>query len=159
GFTVAAILCLALGIGATTAIFSVVNAVVLRPLPYKDPERLARIYTEFPKFGKHPLLKFWTSPPEFAWLQRDLQSWEGLEAYSVAGANIAGGNEPIRITTAQVTGGMLPLLGVSPAMGRVLQPSDDVQGARLTVVLGNGLWQRAFGGDPNIVGREIRYNG
>ncbi|MEO8025662.1 MAG: ABC transporter permease [Bryobacteraceae bacterium] len=159
GFTIAALLCLALGIGATTAIFSVVNAVVLRPLPYKDPGTLARLYTEFPKFGTHPLLKFWTSPPEFSDLQRDLQFTQALEAFSTGGANIAGGNEPVRITAAQVTGGLMPMLGVQPAMGRVLQPADDVQGARMTIVLSQGLWRRVFGGDPSIVGRDIRYNG
>jgi len=158
-FTIAALLCLALGIGATTAIFSVVNAVVLRPLPYKDPDRLARMYTEFPKFGSHPLLKFWTSPPEFADLQRDLQSWESLEAFSVSGANISGGNEPVRITATTLTGGMMNMLGIQAAQGRVLQPADDVQGARLSVVISNGLWHRVFGGDAGIVGKEIRYNG
>ncbi len=159
GFTIAALLCLALGIGATTAIFSVVNAVVLRPLLYKNPDGLARLYTEFPKFGTHPLLKFWTSPPEFADLQRDLQSWETIEAFALNGANISGANEPVRVTVSQVTGGLMNMLGIQPAQGRLLQPADDVQGARRSVVISNGLWKRVFGGDAGIVGREIRYNG
>ncbi len=159
GFTIAALLCLALGIGATTAIFSVVNAVVLRPLPFQNPESLARIYTEFPKFGTHPLLKFWMSPPEMADIKRDLESWESIEGFSSGGANLAGGNEPVRVTVAQLTGGLMPMLGVQPAMGRLIEPADDVQGARLNAVISHGLWQRVFGGDPRIIGREIRSNG
>lgn len=75
-FTIAAVLCLALGIGATTGIFSVINAVLLRPLAYKQPDRLVRVYTEFPTFPNGGLRKFWTSPPEFFDLRRDTKSWK-----------------------------------------------------------------------------------
>src|SRR4051812_17392036 len=90
-FTAAAVLCLALGIGATTAIFSIVNAVVLRPLPYREPDRLVRLYTEFPTFPGGGLRRFWTSPPEFLELRRDLKSWENLEAFTTNGVNLGGG--------------------------------------------------------------------
>src|SRR2546426_8722879 len=91
GFTLAAVLCVALGIGATTAIFSVVNSVILRPLPYPTPEQLVRLYTEFPTFPKGGLKRFWTSPPEYYDLKRDLRSLQSLEAWSTTGANLAGG--------------------------------------------------------------------
>ena len=96
GFTAAAVLCLALGIGATTAIFSVVHAVLLRPLGYRDPGRLIRLYTEFPKFPNGGLRRFWTSPPEYYELSHELQSWESLDAWVTAGMNLAGrrGSDP-----------------------------------------------------------------
>src|SRR5271154_1827862 len=89
GFTLASVLCLALGIGATTAIFSVVNAVLLRPLPYAHPDRLVRIYTEFPTWPNGGLRKFWTSAPEFFDLRRDLKSWQTIDAWGTTGSNIA----------------------------------------------------------------------
>src|SRR4051794_17592701 len=119
GFTVAAVLCLALGIGATTAIFSVVNAVILRPLPYSAPEQLVRIYTEFPTFSNGGLRRFWVSPPEFLDLKRDLKSWESIEGWVNSGINLSGGTEPIRVTASNVTGGMLSSLGTAPLMGRL----------------------------------------
>src|SRR5204862_2569608 len=97
GFTAAAVLCLALGIGATSAIFSVVHAVLLRPLRYKEPGRLVRLYTEFPTFRNGGLRRFWTSPPEFADLSRDLKLWDSIEAFTTGGLNLAGAADPIRV--------------------------------------------------------------
>src|SRR5437660_6116020 len=111
GFTLASVICLGLGIGASTAIFSIVNAVLIRPLPYAAPGRLVRLYTEFPKMGKSGLLKFWISPPEFLDLQRYAKSWESIEGWVNGGVNLAGGNEPIRVTGSNVTGGLLSSLG------------------------------------------------
>src|SRR5579864_6068986 len=118
GFTIAAVLCLALGIGATTSIFSVVSAVLLKPLPFKNPEQLVRVYTEFPTFPKGGLRRFWTSPPEYDELKRETQSWEALEAWRDNGVNLAGAANPIRVTACFVTGGLLRTLGVSPSLGR-----------------------------------------
>jgi putative ABC transport system permease protein len=154
GFTAASVICLALGIGATTAIFSIVNAVLLRPLPYAHADRLVRIYTEFPTFKK-----FWVSPPEFLDLQKDTKSWESLEGWANQGVNLAGSNEPIRVTASYVTGNLLPSLGVSPVIGRLLTAQDDAPTAPVTAVLSYGLWQRAFGGDRGVVGREVLLNG
>jgi putative ABC transport system permease protein len=159
GFTAAAVLCLALGVGATTAIFSVVNAVVVRPLPYAQPERLVRLYTEWPTWPGGGLHRFWTSAPEYLDLVRETKSWDSLDGWSVGGANVGGGNEPVRVTSCGVTGGLLKSLGVSPILGRPLTPEDDKAGAPLTAVLSYGLWQRAFGGDRGIVGRDIQFNG
>ena len=158
-FAAAAIVCLALGIGATTAIFSIVNAVVLRPLPYREPDRLVRLYTEFPTFPNGGLRRFWTSPPEFLDLRRELKSWESIEGWVIGGVNVGGGNEPVRATSASVSGGMLSMLGVSPVKGRLLTAQDDAPGAPLTAVISYGAWQRIFGGDPNILAREVKISG
>jgi putative ABC transport system permease protein len=154
GFTAASVICLALGIGATSAIFSIVNAVLLRPLPYNHSERLIRIYSEFPTFKK-----FWVSAPEFLEIQKSAKSWESIEGWVNQGANLAGGNDPIRVTTSFVSGGLLPSLGVSPILGRLVTPTDDAPAAPLTAVLSYGLWQRAFGGDAGIIGRNVLQNG
>src|SRR5262252_7347303 len=111
GFTASAVACLALGIGATTAIFSVVNAVLLRPLPYAQSARLTRIFTEFPTFPNGGLKHFWVSPPELLDLKRDTSSFDAIEAWTNQGVNLAGEAEPIRATASAVSGGMLPMLG------------------------------------------------
>src|SRR5207248_2818510 len=159
GFTLAAILCLTLGIGATTGIFSVVNAVLLRPLPYQRPDQLIRVYSEFPTFPNGGLRRFWISPPEFLDLRRDTHSWQSLDAWVTGGANLAGQTQPVRVTAAFISGGMLPMLGVSPLQGRLINADDDKHGTGQVVDISYGLWQSAFGGDPNIVGRETLLNG
>jgi predicted permease len=159
GFAAAAILCLTLGIGATTGIFSVVNAVLLRPLPYAQPERLVRVYTEFPTFPGGGLRRFWTSAPEFLDLRRDTQSWETLDIWDTDGANIAGMTQPVRVTASFVSGNLLNGLGISPLMGRLINPADDEHGAPLVADISYGLWKSAFGGDPQVVGRNTVLNG
>ncbi len=159
GFTCVSILCLALGIGATTGIFSVVNAVLLRPLPYEEPERLVRLYTEFPMFPNGGLRRFPFSQPEYLDLKRDAKLWESIEGWVNNGVNLAGEQEPTRATASFITGGMLDLLGVNPLYGRLIGPADDAPGAPLTANISHGLWQRVFGGERSIVGREILLNG
>jgi putative ABC transport system permease protein len=159
GFTAAAVACLALGIGATTAIFSVVNAVLLRPLPYAQSGRLIRIFTEFPNFPNGGLRHFWVSPPEFLDLKRDTKSFAAIEGWVNGGVNLAGAAEPVRTTASNVSGGMLSMLGVHPVLGRVTSADDDRPNVPLTAVISYGLWQRAFGGDAGIIGRDIRLNG
>ena len=159
GFTLASIICLALGIGATTAIFSIVEAVLIRPLPYAAPDCLVRIYSEFPTLGKNGMLKFWISPPEFLDLRRYTTRWESIEGWVDGGANLAGGKEPIRITIGNVTGGLLNSIGIQPALGRAITPADDKEGAPRVAVISYGLWQRAFGADRNVLGRDVLVNG
>src|SRR6202040_4043152 len=125
GFTAAAVLCLMLGIGATTGIFTVVNPVLLQPLPYSHPERLVRVYTEFPTFPNGGLHRFWTSGPEFLDLKRDTHSWATLDAWVTGGATLAGKTQPVRVTAAYLSGGLLETLGVAPIMGRLIAQSDD----------------------------------
>jgi predicted permease len=159
GFAAAAVLCLALGIGATTAIFSVVYAVVLQPLPYREPDRLVRIYTEFPTFPGSGLRRFWTSRAEFLDLKRDLKSWDSLDAWANGGANLAGAAQPERVQVSYVTGGLIETLGVRPVRGRVLAAHDDKPTSPLVALISEGLWKRAFGADLNILGRDARIDG
>jgi len=159
GFTTAAVLCLMLGIGATTGIFTVVNAVLLHPLPYSHPEQLIRVYTEFPTFPNGGLHRFWTSGPEFLDLRRDTHSWASLDAWITGGANLAGKTQPVRVAAAYVSGGLLETLAVSPVAGRLISQSDDVPGAQVVADISYGTWQSAFAGDPNIVGRETYLDG
>jgi putative ABC transport system permease protein len=159
GFAAAAIVCLALGIGSTTAIFSVVNAVVFRPLPYEKSQDLVRIYTEFPKFPNGGLRRFWVSGPEFIELRRDLRSWATVDAWTTGGVNISGTNEPVRATAAFLTGTLMKTLGARPLLGRGIAPRDDDPSVPLTAVLSEGLWRRSFGADPKILDREIYLDG
>ena len=156
GFTTAAVVCLGLGIGASTAIFSIVNAVLLKPLPYNNSSRYARVYTEFP--DQH-LSKFWFSAPEFKEIQKHGRSWDQIEAWAVGGSSLQGGARPLRINTCYVSGGLMPMLGVAPQLGRVVIPANDNPGVETTLVLSNGLWKTAFGGDPGIVGKETLLDG
>src|SRR5438309_4173064 len=125
GFTTAAVLCLMLGIGATTGIFTVVNAVLLQPLPYSHPEQLIRVYTEFPKFPNGGLHRFSTSGPEFLDLRRDTHSWASLDAWITGGANLAGKTQPVRVTAAYVSGGLLEMLAVPQIACRLISRYDD----------------------------------
>src|SRR5678815_2241251 len=155
GFTIMVALTLALGIGVTIAIFSVVNAALLRPLPYKDPQQLVRIYTEFPTFANGGLRRFAFSSPELFDFRRDTKLWKSVDAYSTVGVNLTGDVEPVRVRGCMVTGTLLSELGVAPLAGRLIQPSDDVPGAPRAAVLSYGLWKSVFGGSTNIVGKEI----
>src|SRR5258708_19944813 len=114
GFTAAAVLCVMLGSGATTGIFTVVNAVLLRPLPYAHPEQLVRVYTEFPTFPNGGLPRFWTSAPEFFDLRRDTHSWASLDAWQTGGTNLGGESQPGRVTPARVLGRLFGAFWVSP---------------------------------------------
>src|SRR5580692_9175962 len=159
GFTTAAVLCLMLGIGATTGIFTVVNAVLLEPLPFSHPEQLVRVYTEFPTFPNGGLHRFWTSGPEFIDLKRDTHSWAALDAWIAGGVNLAGKVEPVRVNAAYVSGGLLETLGVAPTSGRLIAQSDDIPGASVVADISYGTWQSVFAGDPNVLGRETRLDG
>jgi predicted permease len=159
GFTAAAIACLALGIGATTAIFSIVNAVLLRPLPYRQPDRLVRLYSEFPTMSAGGFHRFWVSPPELLDLQRYANSWETLDGWVNGGANLAGAAEPFRVTVCYPSGNLLATLGVAPLLGRVITSQDDRPGALPVIVLSYGLWQRAYAGDRGVLNRDVQLNG
>jgi putative ABC transport system permease protein len=159
GFTVVAVLTLALGIGANTAIFSVVHGVILKPLPYEKPEQLVRVYSEFQGIKGMDLRRFWISPPEFLDLQRDSRSWQTLDGWVNGGANLTGSIQPIRVTASFVTGGLLESLGVAPIAGRLITEDDDKTGATQVAVISQGLWKRAFGGDPKAIGQDTLLNG
>jgi predicted permease len=159
GFTAVAILTLALGIGANTAIFSVVYAVVLKPLPFRQPEQLVRVYSEFPTFPGGGLRRFWISTPEYLDIKREAKSWRTMDGWVNGAANVAGLTEPIRVSECYMTGGLLETLGAQPILGRNISPQDDVNGAPQVAVISYGLWRRAFGGDPGIVGHNTLIDG
>jgi putative ABC transport system permease protein len=152
-FTAVAILTLAVGIGANSAIFSVVNSVLLRPLPYRQPGQLVRVYSEFPTMQ---LRKFWLSPPELVDIQREAKSWEALGAWAPGGLNVGTQNEPLRVTSAAITRSMIDVLGVQPERGRNFSEEEDRKGGPAVALISHGLWQKAFGGTSDIIGKQIQ---
>ncbi len=157
-FTIAALGCLALGIGATSAIFSIVNAVVLRPLPYPDSNRLVRIYTEFPGFPNGGLHKFWVSDSEVFDLQKSAKSFDLIGASQTSGVNLAGRNQPTRVAATLVSAEIPKMLHIQPFMGHLISKQDDAPGAPPVLMLSYGVWQRVFGADPHIIGKETTFN-
>src|SRR5688572_8342124 len=155
GFAALTVLTLALGIGANTAIFSVVNAVVLRPLPYPQPERLVYITSQFPTLGFN---QFWVSVPEYVEYRNWSTSYDAIGGYNVGASNL-GAEQPMRPVRALVTEGLMPALGVQPLMGRVFTREDTLPGAEDVAILSSELWQRAFGNDPNIINRVVDIDG
>ena len=156
GFTIIAVLSLALGIGANTAIFSLVRTVLLRPLGYHEPERLVMIW-EDASFAGFP--RNTPAPANYLDWKADSRSFAGMAAMADQGFNLTGDGEPEKVQAYAVTADFFPLLGVNPALGRVFAPEEDRPGADRVVVLSYGLWQRRFGGDQQITGRDILLNG
>lgn len=153
GLTAVLAFTLAIGVGASTTIFSVVNSILLEPLPYHEPDRLVRVYTEF--HGRMELDRFPFSPPELADFRRECRSCERVGAWSTGTASLAGGDRAERIEAAYVTHDLLPTLGVPPLLGRYIDATEDRPGDQTVIVLSYRVWQRVFGGDPNIIGRKI----
>jgi len=154
GLTAVLVITLALGIGASTTIFSVVNSVVLRPLPYRQPDQLVRVYTEF--LGSMALHKFWLSVPEIDDLKKECRACEAVGGWQRGSASLSGGDRPVRIDAAYANHELLPLLGVKPVLGRWFDASEDHPGDPTVIVLGYDVWRRAFAADPTIIGRKIR---
>jgi len=155
GFTVTAILLLALGIGANTAIFSVVNAVLLRPLPYQDSSRIMQIWHVPPAKSFPGMTLFSVSPANYLDWQSQNRSFEAMAAYGGARFNVGGKERPESIQAAPVAPGFFSILRVQPILGRGFTPDDDRPGQGHVVVLGNALWRERYGADPGVVGRNI----
>ena len=155
-FTAVAVVALALGIGANSAIFSVVNTVLLRPLPYKEPGRLVMVWEDDTKHG------FPNDTPAAAnyvdWRDQN-QVFEGMAAAADQSFNLTGAGEPERFDGKRVSANFFSLLGVEPQLGRAFMPEEDVSGANRVVVLSHGLWQRRFGSDSGLIGKSITLNG
>ncbi len=152
-FTLIAILTLALGIGANSAIFTVVNGVLLEPLAYDEPDRLVRIWERnldagFPRFS--------VSPPNYVDYRDQASSFEALAARSGSSYHLTGDGEPLRLNGSLVSGNYFEVLSTRPAVGRLLQPEDDQLGGPPVVVISHSLWQSRFGGDPGLIGQDIR---
>jgi putative ABC transport system permease protein len=157
-FTAVAVLALALGIGANTAIFSVVNAVLLRPLPYDHPDHLVKLWTKFVGIGL-PNNQNWVSAPEFADFVQLNQSFSHIAALSGDSFNIVTGGLPERVEGGEVSASFFPMLGVKPTLGRVFLPEEEQPGRDNVALISNGLWRRRFGADPALVGRKLAVNG
>ena len=152
-FTAVVLLTLALGIGANAAIFSVVNGVLLQPLPFPEPDRLVDLRFQEP---------YWSvSEPEFKDFRRDLRPLEQLAAYTDYDANLEGDQEPVRIRGARVSDGFFQVLGVAPLMGRTYAPDEErsAQVPTPVIVISETVWRTTFGADPGILTREVRLNG
>ena len=151
GFTAVAVLTLALGIGGTTAVFSVVEAVVLRPLPYRDPDRLVLVKERIPLVGPDPIS---VCAPDVIRFQRQNQVFESVAAFVTGQFDLSGDIEPERITADRVNSDLFSLLGVQPVVGRTFTADEDQPG-HLLAILSYRLWQRRFGGNPEVVGRTV----
>jgi predicted permease len=154
-FTLVAVLTLALGIGATTAIFSVVNAVLLRPLPYPDADRLLYVGQQY-RSGLAG-----SGEPKFLFWREQCQSFEALACYSNyggAGGNLAGGNEAEYVAGLRVSEDFFRVLGVSPALGRAFTKEEDTPGSARVAILSDGLWRRRFGGSTALLGQTVLLN-
>ena len=157
GFTVVALMTLGLGIGATTAIFSVVDAVLWKPLPFRNPQQILIIWERNPAHHRN---RMFVAPSNF----RDWQSARSLAGTASLVGNVhlnltAGPNgvtEPEELRVEMITAGLLPLLGVQPILGRAFRPEEDQPGHSNFVLLSHALWERKFGADPGIVGKSIR---
>ncbi|MCI0538672.1 MAG: ABC transporter permease, partial [Verrucomicrobiales bacterium] len=150
GFTAVAVLTLALGIGANTAIFSVINGVLLRPLQYRQPDRLVTLLHE----GRSPV-----APADFLDWRAQNQSFEAMAAAEAWGGTLAGGDRPEAVFGIRFGQGMFEILGVPPLTGRTFQPADFKPGNNHVLVLGYALWQRRFGGDASVLGKTLPLNG
>jgi hypothetical protein len=151
GFAVTAILVTALGIGANTAVFSLIDQVFLRPLPYADADRLVMVWQNAPGYTRVE-----ASPPNYLDWQRMNQSFETMGAFTGLAANMVGGTEPRRLDGAATSAEVLRMLGVRPLLGRIFNDEEDELGAPRTVILSYGLWRSEFGGRQDVLGKTVR---
>jgi putative ABC transport system permease protein len=156
GATSIALLTLALGIGVNTAIFSAVDSILLRPLPFKDPDRLVSVWEQSPALG---IQQNQAAPANFFDLRNQSQVFEALGAYGPLDINLTGDGEPERLDGQLVSANVFSILGVAPALGRTFLPNEDQPGREHVAVLSDALWQRRFNGDPSILNRTVTLNG
>ena len=154
GFTAIAVLTLALGIGANTALFSVVNGVLLNPLPFPNPDQLVAVYAKTPQFNESSI-----SYPNFLDWQKANHSFSALGAFRSEEYNLTGVGEPERLHGHMISAEFLPALGINPLLGRDILPEEDKPGADPVALLGDGIWKRKFGLDRDVLGKGITLNG
>jgi len=154
GFTAIAILTLALGIGANTALFSVVNGVLLNPLPFPNPDELVAVYAKSPTFQESSI-----AYPNFLDWQKDNHSFAALSAFRSDDYNMVGAGEPERVHIHMISAEFFPALGLPPLLGRTFRPEEDQAGAGPVTILGDGLWKRKFGLSQDVLGKSITLNG
>src|SRR5215217_602973 len=156
GATAIALATLALGIGMNTAIFSAVDSILLRPLPFRDPERLVSVWEQSLRQG---IRQNEAAPANFFDIRNQNQRFEALGAYGPLDINLTGSGDPERLDGQLVTANVFSILGVAPALGRTFLPNEDQPGQEHVVVLSDALWQRRFNRDPSIINRNIALNG
>lgn len=156
GFTLAAILSLAIGIGANTSIFSIINALLLRPLPYQDAERLTILWNRSPGLN---ITEDWFSTAQYFDIKNGHHGFEQVAIAIGGNYNLTGHGEPERVGTIRVSSNLLPMLGQSAAFGRTFAADEDAPGKPATAVLSYGMWVRHYGADPHIIGQSVTLNG
>ncbi len=154
GFTVIAVITLALGIGANTAIFSVVNGVLLNPMPYPQPDRLVALYSKTPDFDRASI-----SYPNFLGWVHENHSFTALASYRHENFSLTGMGDPERLSAQMISAAFFPVLGVQPAAGRMLRPDEDQLGAAPVALISEGFWKRRFGSSPDAIGKSLTLDG
>jgi predicted permease len=157
-FTAVAVLSLALGVGANTAIFSVVNGILLRPLPYPESERIVAVWHTPPQESFPGMDRFSVSPGNYLDWKEQSRAFEQMAIYQYAGLSLSAGGDPMPVTGAAVSSDFFAVLRTQVEKGRTFSPEEEQKGREQVAVLGHGLWQRAFGGDPNLIGRTVSLN-
>jgi len=150
GFAITAVLVVALGVGANTAAFTVTDFVLVRPLPFHEPEKLVKLWEATPGYGRMEL-----SPANYRDWKRMSTSFDAMGAFVSNSVNLVGQGEPERLEATSVTADLFPVLGSQPAFGRLFTSADERDGAAKTVLLSHRLWQAVFGGDPGVIGRKV----
>jgi predicted permease len=156
GVTLAAILSLAIGIGANTSIFSIINALLLRPLPYRDADRLVILWNRSPGLN---ITEDWFSTAQYFDIKTGHHGFEQVAIAIGGNYNLTGKGEPERVGTIRVSSNLLPMLGQAAAVGRIFAPNEDSPGRPATAVLSYGMWLRHFGADPKMIGKSVTLNG
>src|SRR5262245_14660761 len=155
GFVAVAALTLALGIGATTAVYSIVDALILRPLPYAHPDSLVELSTKAASGGS----RVYFTPEQVAVLEARTDLFAGAAAYDYRAGSLPGSAEPRHDGGLAIGGAMMQILGVPPHLGRTIQPADTRAGSPRVIVLSYAAWREQFGADPDVVGRTITFEG
>src|SRR5262249_40095918 len=156
GFAMAAVLSVAIGIGANTSLFSVANALLFRPLPYKNADRLVILWNRSPGLN---ITQDWFSTAQYLDIKGGHSGFEQLAIAFGGNFNLTGRGDPERVGVTRVSSNLLPMLGAQPAAGRLPTPDEDAPGRPATAVLTFGLWARRFGRDPHVIGQSIILNG
>src|SRR5437899_843515 len=156
GFTIAAAVSLAIGIGANTALFSVTSALLLRPLPYKNADRLVILWNRSPGLN---IAEDWFSTAQYFDIKTGHSGFEQVAIAIGGNFNLTGDGDPERVGVVQVSSNLLPMIGARPALGRLFVAEEDAPGHPRAAVLGYSIWTRRFGNDTNVVGRSIILNG
>jgi putative ABC transport system permease protein len=161
GFTFVAVLTLSLGIGANTAIFSVVNAMLLRSLPYYDPQRLVHVtgWEDVKEDGKGGSGSEISSAADYIHWREQSQTFDHLVAYTTGQTYLTERGEPEQLDAVRVTANLFPALGITPQLGRAFTPDEDRPGGALVAILSYAYWQRRFSGDPAIIGQSLKLDG